>query len=480
LGWAAHAGWDLLFHRLDVASYAPWWYPVACIGFDLVAWEDAMEAENRLERVRAAIEQIGPAEHVCTLYEERGEEVAIAVSYIRAGLDRDELCVCVVDDGGERILNALASEGVDVDAEMRKDRLVIFEKPLGQGLQTRDMLGKIEQFATGSRNAGHSGFRIVGEMTWTLDGDLKALAEFEARLNLNRVWERHSCAGLCQFDVRRFTPETLREMIIVHPLVVVGNRVCRNPYYVAPEQYLSSDWPLHETEWMMTNLERLQQAQDGLQASQDRYRELSHRLLEQQEHERGALARELHDQLGQSLVAISLNLQAIKGELSPAAAARLPETTRIIEDMIEQVRTLAFELRPSKLDEYGLVEALRHLVTRYGERANVRASFTATPANAQAPVDIATACFRIVQEALANVARHARARQIEVTLTAQHRALEVTVTDDGAGFNVASPRTGLGLVGMSERAELAGGRVDIESAPGAGTTLRARFPLPPD
>jgi signal transduction histidine kinase len=437
-----------------------------------------MDPVNRFERVRAAIEQIGPADHVCTLYEQRDEEVAIAVSYIRAGLNRGELCVCVVDDGGESIRDALASAGVDIDSEMREGRLAFFEKPLAQGLKTRDMLGKIEQFAIESRKAGYAGFRIVGEMSWALDGDLKALAEFEASLNLNRVWQRHACAGLCQFDVRRFTPETLREMIIVHPLVVIGDRICRNPYYVAPEQYLSPDWPRHEADWMMTNLEQLQQSQDSLRASQERYRLLSRRLLEQQEHERTALARELHDQLGQSLVAISLNLEAIEEELSPPSRARVPESTQIIKRMIEQVRTLAFELRPSILDEFGLVEALRNLVTRHGERAGVRASFTATPTDTRAPVEIETACYRIVQEALSNAARHARARKIEVTLTAQNVALEVTVRDDGVGFHVERPRTGLGLVGMAERAELAGGSVDIESAPGAGTILRARFPLP--
>jgi signal transduction histidine kinase len=440
--------------------------------------EDTMDADNRFDRVRAAIEQLGPADHVCTLYEQRDEEVAIAVSYVRAGLERSELCVCVVDDGGKNILDALASEGIDTGAEMCQGRLVFFEKPLAQGLQTKDMLAKIEHYASGARSAGHAGFRIVGEMTWALDGDLKALAEFEARLNLNRVWERHACVGLCQFDVRRFTPETLREIIIVHPLVVIGDRVCRNPYYVAPERYLSPDWPLHEADWMMTNLEQLQQAQDSLQASQERYRALSRRLLEQQEHERASLARELHDQLGQSLVAVALNLEAIKGELSPASSARVPESKRAIKKMIEQVQTLAFELRPSTLEQFGLVEALRRLVARHGERTCVCASFSATPTEARAPVEIETACFRIAQEALSNVARHARARHVEITLTAQDVALEVTVRDDGVGFNVERLRTGLGLVGMAERAELAGARLDIESAPGTGTTLRARFPLP--
>src|SRR6185295_10483244 len=108
---------------------------------------------------------LGPADHVCTLYEQRDEAVAIAVSYIHAGLDRGELCVCVVDDGGKSILGALASEGVDVDSEMRQGRLAILERPIAQGIQTRDMLGKIEQFASESRKAGHAGFRIVGEMS---------------------------------------------------------------------------------------------------------------------------------------------------------------------------------------------------------------------------------------------------------------------------------------------------------------------------
>jgi signal transduction histidine kinase len=260
--------------------------------------------------------------------------------------------------------------------------------------------------------------------------------------------------------------------------VVIGDRVCRNPYYVAPEQYLSPDWPLHEADWMMTNLEQLQQAQDNLQMSQERYRALSRRLMEQQEQERGALACELHDQLGQSLFAVSLNLEAIKGELSPAASERVPESLRAIKQMIEQVQTLAFDLRPSTLDELGLVGALRLLVARHGERAGMSVSFTAVPTDARAPVEIETACFRIAQEALTNVARHARASHVEINLTAQDAVLELTVRDDGVGFNVDQPRSGLGLLGMSERAELADGRVDIESSPGAGTTLRASFPLP--
>ena len=105
------------------------------------------------------------------------------------------------------------------------------------------------------------------------------------------------------------------------------------------------------------------------------------------------------------------------------------------------------------------------------------ASFSATPADVRAPAEIETACFRIAQEALNNIASHARAHHVEVTLTGENNDLELMIGDDGVGFSVEQLRSSLGLVGMRERAELVGGRLDIESAPGAGTTLRARFPL---
>ena len=440
-----------------------------------------MDVADRLEKIRSAIELLGPSEHVCTLYDRREEEVAIAVSFLRAGLERGEQCVCVVDDSRASILGALESEGVDVDAVIRQGRLAILEKPLSQGLGPEQMAGWIDQHASDARSAGYAGFRIVGEMTWVLGdpANLRALAELEVRLNRNRVWFRHGCIGLCQFDRRRFSPEALREMLMVHPLVVVGDRICRNPYHVPPEQYLSPDWPQQEVDWMIANLEKLQQAQDGLRASQERYRSLSRHLLELQEHERSSLARELHDQIGQSLVGVALNLQMIKGDLPPASRARVPESMRMIEQMLEQVRTLAFELRPSALDDLGLVAALRLLVARHGERTGVLPSFTTTPAEVRATAGIETACFRIAQEALTNVARHAHARHVEVTLAIQGNALEIAIRDDGVGFDVdRRQRNGLGLTGMSERAALAGGQLEIESEPGAGTTMRARFPLP--
>jgi PAS domain S-box-containing protein len=269
----------------------------------------------------------------------------------------------------------------------------------------------------------------------------------------------------------------LPEMTIVDPLVVVGTRDGAGSSPLAPAHSPTPD-PSQQNDWVLTSLLELQQAKEALRTSQTRYRTLSRHLLEIQERERSQLARELHDQFGQSLICVSLNLRAIKDELSPASHAPVPESLELIEQLLEQVRSLAFELRPAALDDLGLVAALRGLVARHGERTGVRASFIGAPADLQVTAEIETASFRIVQEALTNVARHAGAAQVEVTLAVQGDALEVSVRDDGVGFDVDERRDGLGLVGMSERAALAGGQLEIESAPGAGTTLRARFLLP--
>jgi signal transduction histidine kinase len=440
---------------------------------------------DSLEKVRAAIERLGPAEHACTLYDRREEEVAIAASYIRVGLERGELCVCVVDDGAESILDALASEGVDVDAELREGRLVVFEKPLAQEFQTRDMFGKIEQWAEGARNAGHAGFRIIGEMTWALGGDLKELAELEARLNLNRVWERHACVGLCQFDVRRFTPKMLREMIIVHPLVVIGDRVCSNPYYVPPEQYLSPDWPLHEAGWMMTNLEQLQRAEDGLRSAQERYRSLSRSLVNLQENERRDIARELHDRVGQTLTAMRINTDLIRARLEehddPLIRARNEDSLQLIESTFKAVQNVMYDLRPPMLDEYGLVAPLQWYAKQFAERTGIRVEIRGVEGWRCGP-EVEIALFRIAQEALNNVARHSEAKNVRIELRDTAEEAVLTVEDDGVGLDPERDRlekVGYGLITMRERAEAVGGTFETSSEKGRGVRITVNVPRKP-
>ena len=211
---------------------------------------------------------------------------------------------------------------------------------------------------------------------------------------------------------------------------------------------------------------------------------LSRRLVNAQETERRHIARELHDQVGQALTVAQLNLQAIAR--LPAAESlneRLNDTLTVLEQVLEQVRSLSLELRPSLLDDLGLVAALRWYTERQAATAGLKIELVADQLERRLDPVIETECFRLVQEALTNVARHARAQQVTVELHEEGGCLHLRVRDDGVGFQVAAIRelavrgASLGLLGMEERAALAGGELEFKSAPGQGAEVHAWFPL---
>lgn len=215
---------------------------------------------------------------------------------------------------------------------------------------------------------------------------------------------------------------------------------------------------------------------------------LTQQLITAQEAERRRLARELHDEIGQSLTALKLGIQAGADTADPATRKSLAhEGRQLIDQLIDQVRNLSLDLRPSMLDDFGLVSALRWYVDRLARRSGIEAKLAADPQEIRAPAAVETACFRIAQEALTNVTRYASARHVWVELRREGPELSMVVRDDGVGFDTSLVReraargTGLGLLGMRERAALLGGRIDIASAPGEGTRVHVTIPLsPPD
>ena len=211
---------------------------------------------------------------------------------------------------------------------------------------------------------------------------------------------------------------------------------------------------------------------------------LSRRLVEAQETERRNLARELHDEIGQALTVLQLNFQALL--LSPgieALSPRLNESLAVVERVLEQVHDISLNLRPSMLDDLGLEPALRWCMNRQAVLAGLQAEFATDPLEQRLDPIIETECFRIAQEALTNVVRHAQARTVTVTLHTKDGRLHLGVRDDGVGFDVAPVReqavrgASLGLLSMEERAALAGGGLEFKSSPGHGTEVRAWFPL---
>jgi signal transduction histidine kinase len=229
------------------------------------------------------------------------------------------------------------------------------------------------------------------------------------------------------------------------------------------------------------NVDRLAEVQalerDGARAEGE-VRRLGERVVRDQEAERGRIAFALHDSAGQALAAICSRIDALRGAVGQEASAGLDEIRVAVEGLLDDLRHISHDLHPPVLDRLGLVAALQQLVRGAStEACPVALTIEREPVGASP--DTALAVFRIAQEALANVARHARAHRVTVRLEAPDGGgLALAVEDDGVGFDPRSGggAAGLGLIGMRERARWLEGRLEVDSAPGRGTRVRVEIP----
>jgi two-component system sensor histidine kinase UhpB len=204
-----------------------------------------------------------------------------------------------------------------------------------------------------------------------------------------------------------------------------------------------------------------------------------------QETERHSLARELHDEVGQNLTALAINLSILRSKLPAESAAnlgaRLDDSQVLVEETIRRIRDVMAELRPPLLDDYGLLAALRWYAQRFSERTGIPTLTEGEDLTPRLPLAIETTLFRIAQEALTNVTKHARASQVTVTLEAVGGEICLTIADNGTGFDPSSlhrtvERPGYGLMSMQERTNAVGGRFRVESTPEKGTRLIVEVP----
>jgi signal transduction histidine kinase len=206
-------------------------------------------------------------------------------------------------------------------------------------------------------------------------------------------------------------------------------------------------------------------------------RETLRRVVDAQEHERRRIARELHDETGQALTSVLLGLRLIEEETSPAVRTAVSELRETITGAIQELRALAVELRPKALDDFGLEAAIERLADTYSRRTGIAIDIHVAGLDARLPGDVETALYRIVQESLTNVAKHAGAATASVTVHRLPGSVTAVVEDDGHGFDPTVITPGLGLGSMLERAELVSGTVKIESRPDGGTTIAVEVPL---
>lgn len=226
---------------------------------------------------------------------------------------------------------------------------------------------------------------------------------------------------------------------------------------------------------------------EELETQRQTLHQLSLRLVNAQEEERRRISRELHDELSQALTALKINLEVAQRVLPSDASARLQhalhEATGLAIQTLETARNLSLELHPAILDDLGLISALHWEVDRYEQRTGQEVHFKAEPLKISLEPEVELTVYRIITEALTNVARHAQARHVSIFLQVQEQWLQAQVEDDGLGFDVGSRlaapagRQSLGLVSMRERAGLLGGELNVSSRPGQGTRVSLRLPL---
>jgi two-component system sensor histidine kinase UhpB len=217
-------------------------------------------------------------------------------------------------------------------------------------------------------------------------------------------------------------------------------------------------------------LERLERAR----------REAARTALAAQEAERLRVAQELHDEIGQTLTAVTIQAERAADGDPTLASGALRDVADAVRESLDEVRRIARELRPEALDDLGLVNALIALCTRVGAQDGLRVRRELQGRLPAMPSDVELVVYRIAQEGLTNALRHSEARSATVSLTADAERMTLRVVDDGKGMPAQLPRDTAGIAGMRERALLVGGRLSIESRPGQGTEVRLEVPVDPE
>ncbi|MCC6793798.1 MAG: sensor histidine kinase [Candidatus Hydrogenedentes bacterium] len=269
------------------------------------------------------------------------------------------------------------------------------------------------------------------------------------------------------------------------PLLLTGIVLLLTTFYIGLLETVSVKALLRKQQLELYHeIAERERAQSELSESRDQLRQLSGHVESIRENDRARMAREIHDELGQTLTSLKIDLDALKRRIAPSAAS-LPGCIEIIDTMKSQVATtvqttrrLMTELHPAILEDLGLQAAIEWLVFDFSRRTGIRCSFEAAPDTPVPGTEQATALFRVVQECLTNVIRHANATSVKVKLKSDQGKMSVEVADNGTGFSFNGRKEGkFGILGMKERLVLLNGELEINSSPARGTRILAIVPM---
>jgi signal transduction histidine kinase len=419
-------------------------------------------------------------EHRCLIYDTQEQQLAAALPYLRAGLERRERCLYMTDENtAATILDALRKGGTDVDRSLQMGALIVTDKQetyLSQGRFDPDwMIGFLTQATAEATAAKFSGLRtILGEMTWVLGTGISTDTLIEYESKLNRFVREHDARVVCQYNRNRFSPELILGVIRTHPILVYGGIICNNPYYVPPDELLKPNQASREVERLLNNILKWEQSLGQLRA-------LAARLQTVREDERTRAARDIHDELGYALAAIKLEFAALLRDLPTVeglVGQRSQSILKLVDEAIQSIQRIATELRPGILDDLGFVDAVEWVAEDFQARTGTEVQIILPEVDLAIDRERATALFRILQEALTNVAQHAHATQVRIRLADEDGVLTLEIHDNGQGITAEeiSANKSLGILGMRERSLLLDGEFIVSGDPTFGTTVKVKIP----
>jgi prepilin-type processing-associated H-X9-DG protein len=413
----------------------------------------------------------GLDDHVVEFYFRESRLAESVGEFLLPALDGGQaVLVVATEDHRRRCDEELRAAGVDIDD--RRGRGQYLSLDAGETL-ARFMVDGVpngSQFeaAVGDlvrRMAGDwGGIRIFGEMVAVLwaDGHVGAAVALEDLWN--SLQAKDAVELLCAYPTSLFERDDATEPF---------RQICDQHTRVVPSERTAVE------QGAMRAIALLEQRVDAASATRCALERHSRMVVEAQERERRRVAGELHDEIGQTLTGLKLTLEGHDRLSSEAAAVRLAQAQHLTVELLRRVHDLSLDLRPTILDDLGLQPALVSLAQRYGDQTGIHVTLRCSDLGGRLRPEVETAAYRIVQEALTNVARHADVDRAAATCTLESRWLRLEVADNGIGFDVDAVPAGesSGLAGMKERARSTGGRIWVQSIRGRGTTVGAELPL---